>query len=182
MAGLGWNRRQNPERRSVMELAKHKPPIGQRVIVIRQSGKRIIARWDRVSSAFWRTENSLQWLDDNDRFTDVAFDPVIFWHPLNEANMIQHCELCGNPLSLPHGKKCERCVEFNNMFMTLVRSEQAREVLLSELLTPSMVAAIVDIDSAYGYGEANEIDPSQEEGWVQLANIADNVLRRRASK
>jgi hypothetical protein len=164
-----------------MQTADHKPRIGQRVIVIRQSGRRVIARWDRAHNAFWRAENSLQWLDDNNNFTDVAFDPVIAWLPLNAANKVQHCELCGNFLSLPHGKKCGRCVEFNNMFMTLMRSEQARAVLLGELLTPSMVAAIVDIDSAYGYGEANEYDVAQEEGWAQLATIATSVYKKKMS-
>jgi hypothetical protein len=166
-----------------MQPAKYKPPIGQRVIVIRQSGRRVIARWARAHDAFWRVENSLQWLDDDDKFTDVSFDPVIFWLPLNEDNMIQHCETCGILLSLPHMKKCRRCVELHDMLMILIRdNEQARAALLGELLTPSLVAALVDISSAYDYGEANEIDPSQEEGWAQLATIADNVLRRRASK
>jgi hypothetical protein len=55
------------------------------------------------------------------------------------------------------------------------RREKTRAALLAMLLTPSMVAAIGDIDVAYGYGEANEYDPSQEEGWGQLADIALNI-------
>jgi len=162
-----------------MRTIEHKPPTGERVIVIRQSGKRVIARRDYKPDAFFRNPDVLHWLDDNDKFTDVAFDPVIAWLPLNETNMIQHCETCGTLLSLPHMKKCRRCMELNDMLMPLMRNEQARAALIGELMTPSMVAAIVDIDSAYGYGEANEYDVAQEEGWAQLATIATSVYKKK---
>ena len=162
-----------------MQAAEHKPRIGQRVIAIRQSGRRVIARWDRCPlDAFFRTPGSLQWLDDNGNFTDVAFDPVISWLPLNAINRVQHCELCGNFLSLPHNKKCEKCVELCNMLMPLRRNnEQARATLLGELLTPSMVAAIVDIESAYGYKGHN---PDVDVAWAQLAVIATSVYKKKA--
>jgi hypothetical protein len=67
-------------------------------------------------------------------------------------------------------------VEFNNMFMTLMRSEQARSVLLGELLTPSMVAAIVDIDGADGYKGHN---PEVDAAWAQLATIATSESKKR---
>ena len=162
-----------------MQTVKHKPRIGQRVIVIRQSGKRVIARWARAHGAFWRTENSLQWLDDRDRFTDVAFDPVIAWETLNEANMTQHCEICGILLSLPHMKTCRRCRDLRDMLMPLMRNEQAREFLLSQFLSKDDADAIMDMHALTAtFGCGPRTNPRRK-AWKRLVGLARKLTERK---
>lgn len=85
----------------------------------------------------------------------------------------QHCELCNCLLPLPFIKQCGRCMDLcDNIDMLAGRRDEARAVLLSMLLTPSMVAALAEVEDAAGYGELGEIDLSMFEGWRQLAAIA----------
>jgi hypothetical protein len=165
-----------------MQTIEHKPAFGRRVIVIRQSGDRRVARRAYKPDAFFRNPNVLHWLSDDDKFVDVKFDPIIAWMPLEEIDMKDHnCEICGAALDpiLPLLTLCRRCLELHDLLLPLTHNEKARLALIGELMTPSMVAAIVDIDSAYGYGEANEYDVAQEEGWAQLANVARRVYSKK---
>ncbi len=98
---------------------------------------------------------------------------------MSETIVTQRCELCNCPLPLPLIKKCGRCMDLIDHITVLTdRSEKARAILLGVLLTPSMAAAIVDIDDAYSDGEADDYDPSREEGWRQLATIANDVYSK----
>ncbi len=64
-----------------MFSVKEPPATGRRVMVIRQGGKRLVARLDYKRSAFFRSPGKLHWLNDDDKFIDVAFDPVVAWQP-----------------------------------------------------------------------------------------------------
>ena len=58
------------------------PRDGRRMIIIRKSGFKIIGRWETKTSFThefgWHT-SSESWLSDDDKFIDVAFDPVVGW-------------------------------------------------------------------------------------------------------
>ena len=68
----------------VGKKAKHSPlpPRAQRVIVRRRSGQEIIARREYPVYSLWRDKNRLDWLDDDDKFADVGFDPVVAWRAM----------------------------------------------------------------------------------------------------
>jgi len=55
------------------------PNIGERVTVIRASGKIYTARLDKKPDALFRDCNNIHWLTDDNKFADVAFDPIIRW-------------------------------------------------------------------------------------------------------
>ena len=55
------------------------PMVGERVIVTRQSGVEFIARLALKPDATFRDCNNLHWLTDDDKFADVASDPIVSW-------------------------------------------------------------------------------------------------------
>ena len=58
------------------------PMRGERVVVVRQSGLELTARRDYMLDSFFRERDKLHWLDDDNKFADVRFDPVVSWRPL----------------------------------------------------------------------------------------------------
>ena len=58
------------------------PEIGERVEVVRKSGKAFVARIGILPFAIFRDPRLHHWLTDDDKFADVAFDPIVGWRRL----------------------------------------------------------------------------------------------------
>lgn len=55
------------------------PPVGEVVVVRRQSGKEFPARLDCMPVSEFRDARNLHWFTDDNKFADVAFDPIVSW-------------------------------------------------------------------------------------------------------
>lgn len=58
------------------------PPKGVRVKVTRKLGDILIARRDYRLDAFFHDPKELHWLNDDDKFIDIAINPVVSWEAL----------------------------------------------------------------------------------------------------
>lgn len=58
------------------------PPRGQRVLVTRKFGDKHIARREVMPKAIFRNPRDLHWINDQDKFIDIAMNPVLGWEPL----------------------------------------------------------------------------------------------------
>lgn len=56
------------------------PMPGEKVIVVRKSGKKLIARLSVAPNLPLRDCKNMHWLTDDDLFADVPFDPIIDWY------------------------------------------------------------------------------------------------------
>lgn len=58
------------------------PPLALRVKVTRRLGDSLIARRDFKHDAVFRDPAAPHWLDDDDKFVDIAMNPVVSWEHL----------------------------------------------------------------------------------------------------
>lgn len=55
------------------------PMLEERVIVTRRSGQHLLARLARKPDASFRDGRNIHWLTDDDKFADIAHDPIVSW-------------------------------------------------------------------------------------------------------
>lgn len=70
------------------EAEKSLPPRGERVLVTRKMGDKHIARREIKPNAIFRNPQELHWMNDQDKFMDIAMNPVIEWEPLPTASPV----------------------------------------------------------------------------------------------
>jgi len=55
------------------------PKPGERVLVQRKSGKTEFAQLGIKPDATFRSPENMHWLNDDGKFADVEFDPIVNW-------------------------------------------------------------------------------------------------------
>ena len=163
-----------------MSEAMKLPPTGTRVVVIRYDGSRLIARRDCKPDANFRDPNSLQWLNDDDKFIDVPFNKVVAWSHIDETVCEHDCEVCGKALdpTLLLLTVCRRCLELRDILMPLMRNEQAKAFLIAQCLDADTADSIVDMDGVRDkIGVGPRTNPRRK-AWRKLAQLARKVAGR----
>lgn len=112
------------------------PPAGERVVAIRESGARLIARLDYKPCSTFRDPKRLHWLNNDDKFIDVGFDRVVGWEPLvgGVDGNPRRCKICGRLIPNQICDMCRRCEDFWNLMMPLMRNETAKAYIMAQFL------------------------------------------------
>ena len=58
------------------------------MLVTRKMGDKHIARREIKPNAIFRNPQELHWMNDQDKFMDIAMNPVIEWEPLPTASPV----------------------------------------------------------------------------------------------
>jgi hypothetical protein len=162
-------------------MKKPCPPTGKRVVAIRESGARIIARRGYNRDTFFRDPKVLDWLNDNDKFIDVGFDRVIDWEPLTNGvdGNPRCCEICDTPMPGRERSLCRTCAELRDLMVPLMHNEKARAYLLSQFLDKHTADAIIDMDALRDKMGVGPRTNPRRKAWRKLVKIVKTLTRRR---